>query len=164
MNKVVGCNPCSVDLESPQSQALSFLHSCSAAWICFSIGLIYFNWLKTKPFGFFWSNYSDLTPNGDLVREIPLFQGNLGWWNIIIWPDSWPFINQHLECIFPSFNEDQVLDVPPPPPAAVQPAIVTTTGRETFGWDGSFFGSTKTFCGKIRNGWNFLRNLVNLLG
>ena len=20
--------------------------------------------------------------------EIPLFQGNLGWWNIIIWPDS----------------------------------------------------------------------------
>ena len=24
----------------------------------------------------------DLTPNGGLVREIPLFQGNLGWWNI----------------------------------------------------------------------------------
>ena len=31
----------------------------------------------------------DLTPNGGLVREIPLFQGNLGWWNIIIWPDFW---------------------------------------------------------------------------
>ena len=30
----------------------------------------------------------DLTPNGGLVREIPLFQGNLGWWNIIIWPDT----------------------------------------------------------------------------
>ena len=29
----------------------------------------------------------DLTPNGGLVREIPLFQENLGWWNIIIWPD-----------------------------------------------------------------------------
>ena len=29
----------------------------------------------------------DLTPNGGLVRAIPLFQGNLGWWNIIIWPD-----------------------------------------------------------------------------
>ena len=29
----------------------------------------------------------DLTPNGGLVREIPLFQWNLGWWNIIIWPD-----------------------------------------------------------------------------
>ena len=28
----------------------------------------------------------DLTPNRGLVREIPLFQGNLGWWNIIIWP------------------------------------------------------------------------------
>ena len=39
----------------------------------------------------FWSNYSDLTrvftPNGGLVRDIPLFQGNLGWWNIRIWPD-----------------------------------------------------------------------------
>ena len=23
----------------------------------------------------------DLTPNGSLVREIPLFQGNLGWWH-----------------------------------------------------------------------------------
>ena len=30
----------------------------------------------------------DLTPDGGLVREIPLFQGNLGWWNIIIWPDG----------------------------------------------------------------------------
>ena len=29
----------------------------------------------------------DLTPNGGLVRELPLFQGNLGWSNIIIWPD-----------------------------------------------------------------------------
>ena len=31
----------------------------------------------------------DLTPNGGLVREFPLFQGNLGWWNIIIWPDDY---------------------------------------------------------------------------
>ena len=29
----------------------------------------------------------DLTPNGGLVGEMPLFQRNLGWWNIIIWPD-----------------------------------------------------------------------------
>ena len=35
----------------------------------------------------------DLTPNGGLVREIPLFQGNLGWWNIIIWPDYLYFIH-----------------------------------------------------------------------
>ena len=30
----------------------------------------------------------DLTPNGGLAREIPLFQGNLGWRNIIVWPDK----------------------------------------------------------------------------
>ncbi len=39
----------------------------------------------------FWSNYSDLTrphPKWWLVREISLFQGNLGWWNIIIWPEG----------------------------------------------------------------------------
>ncbi len=35
----------------------------------------------------------DLTPNGGLVREIPLFQGNPGWWNIIIWPDLIAFLH-----------------------------------------------------------------------
>ncbi len=39
-----------------------------------------------------WSNYSDLThrfaPNGGLVREVPVFQENPGWWNIIICPDN----------------------------------------------------------------------------
>ena len=30
----------------------------------------------------------DLTPNGGLVREIPLFKDILGWRNIIIWPDK----------------------------------------------------------------------------
>ena len=38
-----------------------------------------------------WSNYSDLTrphPKWWLFSKgNPLFQGNLGWWNIIIWPD-----------------------------------------------------------------------------
>ena len=38
-----------------------------------------------------WSKYSDLTrvftPKGSWGREIPLLQGNLGWWNILIWPD-----------------------------------------------------------------------------
>ena len=29
----------------------------------------------------------DLTPNGGSARGIPLFQGNLGWRKIIIWPD-----------------------------------------------------------------------------
>ena len=27
-------------------------------------------------------------PKGSWGREIPLFQGNQGWWNIIIWPDQ----------------------------------------------------------------------------
>ena len=30
----------------------------------------------------------DLTPKGSWEREIPLFQGNLGWWNIVICPDG----------------------------------------------------------------------------
>ena len=32
------------------------------------------------------TSHDRFPPNGGLVREIPLFQGNLGWWNIIIWP------------------------------------------------------------------------------
>ena len=40
----------------------------------------------------------DLTPNGGLVREIPLFQENLGWWNIIIWPADiqTPWVRRYL--------------------------------------------------------------------
>ena len=41
------------------------------------------NMLVHIRFNYIWSNYSDLTrpisPNGGLVREIPLFHGNLGW-------------------------------------------------------------------------------------
>ncbi len=29
------------------------------------------------------TSHDRFPPNGGLVREIPLFQGNLGWWNII---------------------------------------------------------------------------------
>ena len=38
-------------------------------------------------FGQIIATWHDLTPNGGLVAEIPLFQGNLGWWDIIIWPN-----------------------------------------------------------------------------
>ncbi len=34
------------------------------------------------------TSHDRFPPNGGLVMEFPLFQGNLGWWNIIIWPDS----------------------------------------------------------------------------
>ena len=42
---------------------------------------------RITQFGQIIATSHDLTPNGGLVREFPLFQGNLGWWNIIIWPD-----------------------------------------------------------------------------
>ena len=44
---------------------------------------------KSKDSGQIIAASHDLTPNGGLVREIPLFQGNLGWWNIIIWPEGY---------------------------------------------------------------------------
>ena len=39
-----------------------------------------------------WSDYSDATrpispKKGSWWREIPLFQGNPDWWNILVWPD-----------------------------------------------------------------------------
>ena len=46
-------------------------------------------WSTTYQSGQIIATSHDLTPNGGLVREILLFQGNLGWWNIIIWPDQW---------------------------------------------------------------------------
>ncbi len=45
-------------------------------------------WLYKHKSGQIIATSHDLTPNGGLVREFPLFQGNLGWWNIIIWPDK----------------------------------------------------------------------------
>ena len=46
---------------------------------------VFYHFWKNGPILFpsTWSNYSDLTrvftPNGGLVREVPLFQANLGW-------------------------------------------------------------------------------------
>ena len=54
--------------------------------------------------------------NGGLVKEIPLFQGNLGWWNIIIWPEqltiSWhrsriyrvSYNPNHMGVVWPKIN------------------------------------------------------------
>ncbi len=33
------------------------------------------------------TSHDRFPPKGSWGRELPLFQGNLGWWNIIIWPD-----------------------------------------------------------------------------
>ena len=50
-------------------------------WVRDKFCLLDWDWINI------WSNYSDLTrpgpPKGSWRREIPLFQGNLGWWNII---------------------------------------------------------------------------------
>ncbi len=74
--------------------------------LCFGVGVIFHDhcdaprplslrwlkWLCPLYYGVLvlskiWSNFiatshGSLTPNGGLVREIPLFQGNVGWWNI----------------------------------------------------------------------------------
>ena len=46
----------------------------------------------------------DLTPNGGLGRVILLFQGNLGWWNIIIWPDWCGWFLPGRWCFFLGFS------------------------------------------------------------
>ena len=44
------------------------------------------SWMhNSNVFGQIIATSHDLTPN---VGGNPLFQGNLGWWNIIIWPDN----------------------------------------------------------------------------
>ena len=54
-----------------------------------------------------WSNFSDLTrphTNGGLVREVPLFQGNLLWWNIVLWPRYSTNHHSHVQSVwFPQF-------------------------------------------------------------
>ena len=47
---------------------------------------------------YFWSNYSDFTrlftPKGSVLEgKSQKFQGNVGWWNIIIWPDIYLSMN-----------------------------------------------------------------------
>ncbi len=74
------------------------------------------------PCSFFWSNYSDLTrpgpPKCSWGREIPLFRGNPGWWNIIIWPD---FCNVKFDLLGSSLGAQKL-----PPPAL---AIVLNLAR-----------------------------------
>ena len=41
----------------------------------------------------------DLTQHGGLASEIPLFQGNLGWWNIMIWPECFALTNPSLNAL-----------------------------------------------------------------
>ena len=42
------------------------------------------------------TSHDRFPPNGGLVRDIPLFQGNLGWWTIIIRPKLLCMLHVHL--------------------------------------------------------------------
>ena len=63
----------------------------------------------------------DLTPNGGLVREIPLFQGNLGWWNMIF----------HLAKIYGRKGASSIPTFPSSPgpedPSAPQKSVASTS-------------------------------------
>ena len=58
--------------------------------ITLSIG---FRWLTNPPYeqrsGQILATSHDLTPKWWFSKGNLLFQGNLGWWNIIIWPERW---------------------------------------------------------------------------
>ena len=58
----------------------------------------------------------NLTPNGGSVREIPLFQNNLGWWNIIIWLDN----------MFVFGNKMQIIPTATPTTASRTPSEIPT--------------------------------------
>ena len=66
----------------PLSQAIFFHGAMMCCWIfraCRRKDLVKLARDLTRVF----------TPDGGLVLEIPLFQANLAWWNIIIWPERW---------------------------------------------------------------------------
>ena len=66
---------------SPQWSCFKFQVSSDQLTLvisCFFMGIISGQIIATS---------HDLTRNGGLVREVPLFQGNPGWWNIMICPD-----------------------------------------------------------------------------
>ena len=54
------------------------------------------------------TSHDRFPPNSGLAKETPLFPGNLGWWNIIIWQDviseslriqpSWSWNNENKSC------------------------------------------------------------------
>ena len=73
------------------SKSKSMCHPCRV-WILPTYLPIY---------SYIWSNYSDLTrPHpkwwfSKFKGDPRLFQGNLGWWNIIIWPDTSHYITSH---------------------------------------------------------------------
>ncbi len=56
-------------------------------WYEILMCVIFLVWLKTSG-QIIATSHDRFPPNAGLVREIPLFQGNLGWWNIIIWPET----------------------------------------------------------------------------
>ena len=87
-------------LEEPGTwcfQIWFILHAYSGELIQFDEHIVQLGWNhQLAKFGYSYlsgqiiATSHEFSPqNGGLGREIPLFQGNLDWWNNIIWPDLW---------------------------------------------------------------------------
>ena len=104
--------------------------------------------------------------NGGLVREIPLFQGNLGWWNILIWPHpcisiavDWLFflgmlshaVFWKMQCHGPhTTHKDKFYTYLHPRSLTVRPCKVTGPQKERIVFQPSFFrGELLNFMGVL---------------
>ena len=100
----------------------------------------------------------DLTPKGSWVMGIPLFQGNPGWWNIIIWPDKWGILGllTHLLTIYYNFQRDIPGFCSAPWSLRVWNLLKIQVGSSTFlsKLSGSHRSMLENFWGKIHDGKN----------
>ena len=81
----------------------------SEASLVQSVGVLewqIWRWKKIDHTGQIIATSHDLTPKGSYGREIHLSQGNLGWWNIIIWFTQ--FFSKTLGSLFRNYWENHV--------------------------------------------------------
>ena len=84
----------------------------------------------------------DLTPIGGLVMEIPLFQGNLGWWTVMIWPYTceWPHVYRY-DYIYISESPPETQEPPKSSVTVFASAEMRISKSkehsENCGWDGT---------------------------
>ena len=110
-----------IDPESESSHFMSFLGIPRVVQVEKPVRshceLVFVDWLD-KGFRIIWqiiATSHDLTPKGSQGREMPLFQGNLGylgWWNIVIWPDIILFGNFAVSPLLLNTNDLVVFFLP----------------------------------------------------